>query len=226
MCQVRLKSGFNFPSLPIRVYQKGADGDYHSAKPILDASKPEDMKLYVQAVTLNLTDAGVTIGLSASKDKQNWTNSDSITVHTFQVTGARNVPDFAIYEYTAEGGALAGGSWFVSPHNGTDQGSTLVSQYVFWTGGGQWGKVRFLASSNYTWAFDVAIVKVDPAKPSFNTFGKPWANRRFINSTNWDTAMLTQVSVSMAGPTRGPIIFSVSPSCSGLATSMLGGSKR
>ncbi len=85
-------------------------------------------------------------------------------IKAFTMTGPRNVPDYAKYDYVATGGDSTSGT-FVSPYKGTGQNSSNTGgvdrQTVLWGEGEFFGKVRYRASADYVWAFDVAIVAVD-----------------------------------------------------------------
>lgn len=186
----------------VRVWRKTADGfERVTNNTDLEFENAADtlLKLYVQGVARTPNDAGAVLRLSSFDATTNgYVPGDKITLHVFDIAGPRNVPDFAKYEYVARSGAGQGNSKFVAPAHGTEKSNTpggaTDKTEVFWTDGAQFGKVRYQASPNYTWAFDVAIVKVDldfAADASFlktetNPDNKPVQNtaaRRRIDST-------------------------------------------
>jgi len=81
---------------------------------------------------------------------------DSLDIERFTVTGPRNVPGFCKYEYTDD---LGTGKWTNSAH-GTDVDLAHNKAEVLWNEGPVFGKVRYEASTDYTWAFNVAVVQV------------------------------------------------------------------
>jgi WD40 repeat protein len=81
---------------------------------------------------------------------------DSLDIERFTVTGPRNVPGFCKYEYTDD---LGTGKWMNSAH-GTDVALARNKAEVLWNEGPAFGKVRYEASTDYTWAFNVAVVQV------------------------------------------------------------------
>jgi hypothetical protein len=93
--------------------------------------------------------------------------TDSLKVTTFDFIGPQNVPDQAIYSYTATG-ALPGGNstkWLEATGGDTkntfygNNGQTPEAD-ILWTAGGTVGAAVLQASPDYVWSFDVNIVKV------------------------------------------------------------------
>ncbi len=86
-------------------------------------------------------------------------------VRSFLVSGPRNVPGYAKYEYVATGGGDANDSSFISPSVGEEveafASNQADKQTVLWGAGGEFGKIRYKPSADYVWAFDVAVVLVD-----------------------------------------------------------------
>jgi hypothetical protein len=140
-------------------------------------------------------------------------------VRSFLVSGPRNVPGYAKYEYVATGGGDANDSSFISPSEGEEDGAFASNQAdkqtVLWGAGGEFGKIRYKPSADYVWAFDVAVVQVDIGSDSRLVPGddQPIQNAKQpnrIDSTRWQQTgdepqhaiYMTADIRKVVGPTR------------------------
>lgn len=158
---------FEIPTSVLRIW-KVSDGAYQrvDGQEFGFAVGQTSMKFYLQGV--GSREGSGTLKLlykDATTNKFTPVENGAVTVHTFVIAGPRYVPDYSKQNYSAKGGAGGNLSEFVEPKRGTEKANTPSTvgsdtTQVLWTDGATFGKLRYQASPNYTWAFDVAIVEV------------------------------------------------------------------
>lgn len=127
--------------------------------PLQFAGGTNQIDLFLEAVRDGKSKIGLRYHMSSSDTTGQQVKDQEIKIEAFQVDGARNVPGFTRYSYTAD---ITGRGAWKNPAHGVLSDPGVNQTDIFWNDAGPaFGKVRFEASDDYLWAFDVAIVQVD-----------------------------------------------------------------
>lgn len=140
----------------------------------------------------------------------------TVHVNVFAIVGPQNVPDYSVYSYKVEDFSAREGTAWTDPGFGQErdagitEGNSHDYTRIFWNVSPKIGKARYEATTDYVWARDVNVVKVELANGTLNDQGGKSPSLNFAGtavqaySAATGQAFKTTYDVtSMTGPQRG-----------------------
>lgn len=144
-----------------------------------------------------------------------------IYVNVFKIEGPQNVPDFSVYEYDVESSNVVGraGTMWITPGFGQLKepdpvpGDNIDAARLFWNVSPKIAKARYQATTDYVWARDINVVKIDLSQGTIDDSGGQNPTLTFEgndpntvvqarSATGGAKGLQSTYSVDMTGPTR------------------------